>query len=76
MNEFLALNIGSQLYSLNLNGVGQSEFTAYLGNVVNVKYLDEILPVNLYSPALYEKTNYAVYRDDITGDVYFGFLQE
>lgn len=74
MTEFLALNIGSKKYEYNLSGVGQSDFIVYLGNVVSIMYLDEFMPVNLYEPALYKKGSYAVYRDDITGNVWFGFL--
>ncbi len=76
ITEFLALNIGSKIYDLNLNGVGQSTFKVYLGNIVSVNYLDEFMPVNLYTEALYEKNSYAIYRDDSTGDVYFGFITE
>ncbi len=76
LTEFLALAIISKEYSLNLSGIGQSEFFAFNGNVASVQYLDEMLPINLYTPELYEKNSYAVYRDDLTGDVYFGFLVE
>lgn len=72
--EFLALNIGSKEYNLNLFGVGQSRFIAYSGNVASIMYLDEFMPIDLYAPEMYEKLNYAVYRDDLTDDVYFGFL--
>lgn len=76
MNEFLALGIVSRAYALRLQGIGDSIFIAYQGNYVSVQYLDEFLPVNLYVPAQYEKGNYSIYRDDATGDVYFGFLVE
>ena len=74
ITEFLALNIGSKLYNLNLEGIGQADFTVLLGNETNVMYLDECLPVTMYDRPLYEKLNYAVYRDDETGNVWFGFL--
>lgn len=76
MTEFLATNLGSKIYNLNLEGVGQSDFTVFLGNVVSIKYLDEFMPVDMYDEPLYEKLNYAIYRDDQTNNVWFGFLVE
>lgn len=76
MAEFLATNLGSKEYALNLDSVGQSIFTAYLGNVISISYLDEFMPVNMYPEAKYEKLDYAIYRNDVSGNVYFGFLVE
>lgn len=74
INEFLSLDLVSKSYALRLQGIGDSIFTAYQGNYVSVQYLDEFMPVDLYEPAQYEKGTYSIYRDDATGDVYFGFL--
>jgi len=76
LNDFLATELVSKDYALNLETVGQSVFTAFQGNVVSIKYLDEFMPVNMYPEPMYEKLNYAVYRDDETGNVWFGFLVE
>lgn len=76
LTEFLALNIGSKTYELNLTGVGESVFNVYSGNIVSINYLDEFMPVNLYPEQIYEKLSYAICRDDLTNDIYFGFLVE
>lgn len=70
----MATGLGSKPYNLNLESLGESVFTVYIGNVVSVMYLDQFMPVNMYDEPLYEKLNYAIYRDDATGNVYFGFL--
>lgn len=70
----MATGLGSKPYNLNLESLGESIFTVYIGNVVSVMYLDQFMPVNMHDEPLYEKLNYATYRDDLTGNVYFGFL--
>ena len=74
IDEFLATNLGSKIYNVSLQGVGDAVFTVFLGNVVSVMYLDEFMPLDMYTPPLYEKDQYALYRDDENGDIYFGFL--
>lgn len=74
--EFQSTQLVSKEYRLNLDGIGDSIFTVFQGNVTSVQYLDQFMPVDLYEPAKYEKEKYAVYRDDFNGDVYFGFLVE
>lgn len=76
LSDFLDTELVSQKFNFSLSGVGDSEFTAVLGNVVSLIYLDECMPVNMYPEQLYQKNNYAIYRDDLTGDVWFGFLVE
>jgi len=76
LNEFLSTNLGSKEYNLNLFSIGESTFTVYIGNVVSVMYLDQFMPINMYDEPKYEKLNYATYHDEVTGNVYFGFLVE
>lgn len=72
--EFQATGLVSKEYNLNLEDIGDSVFTAFQGNIVNVGYLDQFLPISAYPEEKYERGNYAVYRNDTNGDVYFGFL--
>lgn len=71
--EFEATGLVSKQLVVDLDDRGRVEFLISVGNTVSVTYDGELLPVGFLDANPYIKGGYAVYLDDVNGDVWFGF---
>lgn len=69
--EFIATDLGSKTYTLNLDGVGEKDILVTSGNLVSITYEGIVLSINLNTKNPFEFEDHAVYVDD-NDDVYLG----
>lgn len=72
LTDFLATNLVSRTYELELEGVGIKDVLVTNGNMISLTYADKTLSLNLNdkNPFIFE--GYAVYLMEATQDVYLG----
>lgn len=72
LTEFLATNLVSRTYELELEGVGIKEILVTNGKTVALTYEDVMLSLNLNgkNPFIFE--GHAVFLDTVTQNVYLG----
>lgn len=70
--EFLATELVSRVYELDLARVGLKKILTTNGNVVSITYEDVMLSVPAESDVVFSFEGYAIYLHPITGDVHLG----
>ena len=72
LTEFLATQLVSRTYELELEGIGIKEILATSGKTASITYEDVMLSINLNgkNPFIFE--GHAVYLDPATQNVYLG----
>lgn len=74
-DEFLALDLVSKAYTLNLEDIGQKTILVTRGNYASIVYEGEIYSVNMVDKNPFVIENRAIFIDD-DSNVYLGFLIE
>lgn len=73
--EFLALDLVSKEYVLDLQDIGQKTIKAFSGNLISICYEGVFLSVNLNQKNPFKFDSHAVYIDE-NQNVYLGVLVE
>lgn len=71
---FEATGLVSKTYSLMLEGVGQKDILVTKGNLIGMTVDDVFLGLEMGDHNPFEFDGFAIYLDDLTGDVYLGIL--
>lgn len=74
LSEFLATNLVSKVYSLELEGIGLKDILVTQGNLISITYDDVMLSLNLNGKNPFEFEGKAIYLKG--DDVYLGFLSD
>lgn len=75
-DEFVDSGLVSINYIIELENMGEKEFLVTLGNLISVTHEGIILPILLNDKNPFEFESNAIYKDPVTKDVYWGYLQE
>ena len=70
--EFLAEELVSKNVSLILESIGQVEVLVTKGNVVSITYDGVMLGIGVTDANPFVFDGYAVYLDDVNGDIWLG----
>ncbi len=71
---FEATGLVSKTYSLMLEGVGQKDILVTKGNLIGMTVDGVFLGLEMGDHNPFEFDVFAIYLDDLTGDVYLGIL--
>lgn len=74
LDEFEALGLVSNEYTVDLAGIGQVVFLVTKGNEIGVTYDDVFLALNFNLNNPYEFDDRALFLNTLNNDVYYGFV--
>lgn len=72
LTEFMALNLVSRTYTLNLQDIGQKDILVTRGNLVSIVYNDVMVSLDLLDENPFEFEGFAIIKNPATQDVYLG----
>ena len=72
LTEFLATNLVSRSYELELEGIGIKDVLVTNGKTVSITYEDAMLSINLNGKNPFVFEGHAVFLDAATQNVYLG----